>query len=239
MVGTCKSNRKLIVKDAILPANGERGEMKSFVGTVSVSGVQWRKKIYMTGWRDDKPVLMLHTMPTDKALVSRARKVNKKKREAHTRVNVFRPTIIGLYNKSMGGTDSIDQRNSYYENLKRGQKWVARIFKHFFQTAMTNAYILYKLRENVADSSNLTLLDFIINVVHQLSGSYEDFHEDNVYKDRAHTPRRVKDNDRRGCSICSNRKCSFQCQECQVFACIQCDTDENTQNCFARHIHGK
>ena len=84
MVGTCKSNRKLIVKDAILPANGERREIEIFVGTVSVSGVQWRKKIYMTGWRDDKPVLMLHTMPTDKALVSRARKVNKKATGAHT-----------------------------------------------------------------------------------------------------------------------------------------------------------
>ena len=239
MVGTCKTNRKLIAKDAILPTNGERGEMKSFIGTVTIDGNQWKKKIYMTGWRDNKPVLMLHTMPTEKGLVSRAKKINKKKRQAYTRVDVWRPTIIGLYNKAMGGTDAIDQRNSYYENLKRGQKWPGRIFKHFFQTSMTNAYILFKLHLGNRDLSNPTLLDFMVAVIHQLSGVYEDFHENNVQEIRAHTPIRVKNNDRRDCSMCNNRKCSYYCKECKKFACIPCETDEKKPSCFERHIYGK
>ena len=166
-------------------------------------------------------------MPTEKAPVSRAKKINKKTRQAYTRVDVWRPAIIGLYNKAMGGTDSIDQRNSYYENFKRAQKWPGRISQHFFQTSMTNAYILFNLCTETQSSPKSTLLDFMVAVIQQLSRVSDDFHENTVHKVKIHTPKRVKNNDRRACAECSETNVVFSVRSAinsLVFSAIQMKT---------------
>ena len=55
-----------------------------------------------------------------------------------------RPTIVNLYNKGMGGTDSGDQRVFYYRPRLKTRTWPQRIFAHFLNVAVTNAFIFTK-----------------------------------------------------------------------------------------------
>lgn len=236
LVGTCKSNRKFIERKAILPKVGERGEMIGFEGTVFKDDLPLRSKIYMTGWRDNKPVLMLHTMISFKTIVQRSNKANKKKRIEYTKIDVMRPTIIQLYNSAMGGTDSIDQKNSYYGNLKRGQKWTGRIYKHFMQTAITNAHILFRLHADIQNPEENTLLIFMLTLIDELSGKIDDLGE---AKSDSHTPVKVNQGSRRKCKYCTNVNCNTKCHECNLFACIGEAGDDIRSTCFSKHMCSK
>ena len=44
----------------------------------------------------------------------------------------------------MGGTDSMDQRLSYYRPNIKTKSWVPRMLTHFLNISVVNAYILYK-----------------------------------------------------------------------------------------------
>ena len=151
----------------------------------------------------------------------------------------MRLTIIGLYNKAVGGTDSIDQKNTYYCNLKRGQEWTACILKHFLQTAMTNAHILFKKNSLLISPEKCTLLDFMVAVIKQLAGKIESTDEDTGMKPDTHTPIGYTKNDRRQCAICGDRKCTFRCKGCNIYACNQPETEDIMENCFSQNILSK
>ena len=54
------------------------------------------------------------------------------------------PSIIKIYNWFMGGTDSMDQRLSYYRPNVKTKSWVPKMLTHFLNISVVNAYILYK-----------------------------------------------------------------------------------------------
>ena len=60
------------------------------------------------------------------------------------RIQVPRPSIIGIYNNTMGGTDKFDQREQYYDDRHRTLHWQLRLILHFFRSAVINAKVLYE-----------------------------------------------------------------------------------------------
>ncbi|XP_054272549.1 piggyBac transposable element-derived protein 4-like [Macrosteles quadrilineatus] len=75
------------------------------------------------------------------------------------------PKPLIQYNAHMKGTDRLDQIMSYYPGELKTFRWHKKIFVHFLQVIMTNAFILY----NKHNSGNrLSLYDFRLEVIEQL-----------------------------------------------------------------------
>eukprot|EP01041_Mallomonas_annulata_P012274 gene12274-25801_t len=72
---------------------------------------------YFVAWQDNKPVHILSTI---------------------------RSTLMKVYNRSMGGTDSFDQRLSYYRPHIKTKSWIPRVFTYFLNASVVNAYIINK-----------------------------------------------------------------------------------------------
>jgi len=160
VVGTIKTNRSGIPKDGIFPAKGAgvkaRGEMKSMYNAT--------ESTYFTAWMDNKPVHMLHTFPTESFTCDRKDKTDGEWRK----LSVNRPTIIGLYNKGMGGTDKLDQKTSYYSYEHSSVRWTHRIFSHFLMVAAANAHILYTWGK--VGKLKMEFLEFLRLIIIALSG---------------------------------------------------------------------
>jgi hypothetical protein len=118
---------------------------------------------YFTSWMDNKPVHMLHTLPTYRSVVTR----NTKDNVGHyLKQEIEQPTIISEYNGTMGGTDKQDQLASYYRFEHRTLRWPHRFIVHFNMSSAINACILFKDFHNKPD---LELIEYLKSLLQQLS----------------------------------------------------------------------
>jgi hypothetical protein len=142
----------------------------------------------------------------------------------------------------MGGTDTFDQRVSYYKTIVKEKKWQWSIFSHMFSAAMTNAYILYCIEHN-KNSKQYPLIEFIFDVCEawRTSISPEEQKRNTKYVKKQpefrnlgrHTPHllhniRLEDGKRqefrRICKECGSR-INCMCIECDVELCLLSSTN--------------
>lgn len=97
--------------------------------------------ILALGWYDKRPVTMLSSNHTSEMIVKQMRDGDS---ETGFR-QVTKPQAVEKYNQNMGGVDLNDQLNSYSNIIRKSMKWWKKIFFHLLVTAMSNAYIMYKL----------------------------------------------------------------------------------------------
>ncbi len=117
----------------------------------------------MVCWQDNKPVILLSALPIQPTEVIR---------HSHTGVAITLPcpSILRLYNAAMGGTDSFDQRMSYYWPQIRSYKWTVRVLVHFFYVAVLNSHILFREKNRLRrDQTNFSFLSFIQTLTIQLT----------------------------------------------------------------------
>jgi hypothetical protein len=143
MVGTVQKKRKG-VPFSWKPAHGVqqsriRGEFQSEKSIFYASEDQI-EDIYYTSWMDRKPVALLHTFPTKSGMCTR---MVKTANDGWQRQEYTRPTIIPIYNKGMGGTDSGDQRMEAYRPELKTVSWIPRVLSHFINAAIVNSFIWY------------------------------------------------------------------------------------------------
>lgn len=86
-------------------------------------------------------------------------------------VEIERPEIITLYNKSMGGVDKIDQLVSTYRTFIKSKKWTLRLIVHAFDLVVANCWIQY-LKDakhlNIQKNKILDLLHFRLKLANEL-----------------------------------------------------------------------
>ena len=143
MVGTVQKKRRG-VPFSWKPAHGVqqvrvRGEFQS-TKAVFYASEELVEDIYYTSWMDRKPVALLHTFPTKMGVCTR---MVKTKNDGWQRTQYTRPTIIPIYNRGMGGTDSGDQRMEAYRPELKTFSWVPRVLTHFINLAIVNSFIWY------------------------------------------------------------------------------------------------
>lgn len=160
------------------------------------------------------------------------------------------PEIVKDYNKHMGYVDKADGLKSYYELKRRSVKWWPRIFWHFVNVSVVNAFILYSedLRQiEAGGTGKIDLKNFKLCVAQGLIGAVDRDKTDgrrksnskqNKYKiqvplecrfDKAqHMP--VKGN-RRRCAFCSTKSephvSRWACDTCKVGLCL-----DQGRSCF-------
>ena len=122
--------------------------------------------VLAVGWMDKRPVTLLSTVSG--AGVTDVRIRAKGLREGRV---IHKPDAVHDYNTNMSGVDHSDQINSYYIVENRSMKWWKKVFFHVMNTAVTNAFILYKVstpaKEQMADRK------FRMAIVSHLLGCYE------------------------------------------------------------------
>jgi hypothetical protein len=96
--------------------------------------------IVVCDWYDNKVVTVASNFHS--VLPTTIQRRWSKKDEAY--VNIPCPNIITAYNKSMGGVDRCDMMLALYRMKMKGNKWYRRLFFHFVDLALINAWTLLR-----------------------------------------------------------------------------------------------
>ncbi|KAK7105748.1 piggyBac transposable element-derived protein 4-like [Littorina saxatilis] len=115
-----------------------------------------------TLWKDKRPVAVLSTN-AQSAMGKHERRAPGGRKE----VSVPEPVLV--YNGSMGGVDLADQYHSYYPVGRPSVRWWRYICWWLMQTAMVNAFVIWKETHRPARSKKgLRHLDFRLQVLRAL-----------------------------------------------------------------------
>lgn len=76
-------------------------------------------------------------------------------------VEIERPEIISLYNKSMGGVDKIDELISTYRTFINSKKWTLRLITHAFDMVVANCWLQYLEDANLLNVQKNKTLDLL------------------------------------------------------------------------------
>lgn len=94
---------------------------------------QRKRKVYVSAWKDKRPVYMITTNHHPHLVVSRNRYGKQQ----------IKPIEVVDYNKYMSGIDRADQMLAYYSTPKRTLRWYKKVFFHIFDMIVSNAFYLY------------------------------------------------------------------------------------------------
>ncbi|XP_040072076.1 piggyBac transposable element-derived protein 3-like [Ixodes scapularis] len=111
-----------------------RGSFEEKVATLD--GIQ----LSCTRWQDNRAVTLLSTFVGAEPVLTAPRWSQKEKE----RRDIPCPSVIGAYNKHMGGVDLLDSLISLYRAHLRSKKWYFRIFLHILDLTAVNAWLLYR-----------------------------------------------------------------------------------------------
>ena len=91
-------------------------------------------------WKDNKVVTVASTFVGKMPL----RKAHRYVKAQNGRAEIDQPQSIFLYNKGMGGVDSLNQNISSYMISHRSKKWWWAVFCFCLDLSVNNAYQLYR-----------------------------------------------------------------------------------------------
>lgn len=191
-------------------------------------------------WHDKRDVHMLTTV--NSAEMSPSGKID------HTTGNEkIKPQCVLDYIKKMGGVDKVDMMDSFVGCTRKTLKWYKKLFFHFVDLAVHNAFIVYKVKND----SSLTYQKFRKNLVRQL---VEEHHTprkpSSGGRPPAYNPLRLTarhfpseipatvqqgKNTRRYCKVClTTKKCPQKRQKTR-FMCKPCNTVLCPTECFEQY----
>lgn len=160
-LGTVRRNR---IRNCMLPSEVEykkmpRGSSDEYVA--EIKGVSVSSVI----WKDNKCVTLLSTLSGVEPM-STIRRFDKKKK---IHIDIDCPNIIRFYNKHMGGVDGVDSHVGRHKIQMKSKKWYFRLFYHFLDLAIINAWTVYK-KKAAYDQTKIVLnqKDFRVQVAKSL-----------------------------------------------------------------------
>lgn len=226
--GTTRSNRKFlptVLSDNVM----KRGDVDFSTRSDGVSCTKWKDKRAIT-------FLSNHHDAAEMGTIER-------KEKDGTKIMIQCPLIVKEYNKHMGYVDKADMLKSFYEIDRKSKKWWHRIFWHFVDVSVVNAFILYNIRHPKVTQLKLFRLDVANGLIGANQGQSAlgrkrsattppNRYKTNVPKElrfdkNAHLP--VKSTSKR-CAHCSTAKSPhrtrWMCVCCKVGLCME------SRNCF-------
>jgi hypothetical protein len=177
--GTVVSNRKYFPKKMIEKKKTKRGD--------SMGAVCNKTGVHTVSWQDNgrARVNMVSSIGSPYLFGNCKRRVN------HQTVDVPRPEIVELYNKSMGGVDHNDQLGASYplEDVLKTRRWYKKLYLGLFGLSITNAFILWNLNCRDGLGEVISHEDFMLTVQdHLLATDSVDEEHCEVVDAAAHRP---------------------------------------------------
>lgn len=134
---------------------------------------QWGRHVLETGdsyyyvsWMDNKPVHMVSTISSMITTVMRRVSVTVNGIDTWVEMDINQPTIVKIYNKGMGGTDQDDQKLSNYRPKVKTVSWAPKIFCHFLNSSLVNAYII-RIQRLGLNNRQYRHIEFLNNLIDQ------------------------------------------------------------------------
>ena len=135
LVGTFRADR---IQDCPLPSKSDtKKKAKGYFEGQREQG----SGVELIVWNDNGPVTVGSNIASVEP-VDGAKRWSQEKKEY---VIVPRPHMITLYNKSMGGTDQMDQQLATYRPFIRNRKWYWPFFTFSLGVALYNSWLLYRM----------------------------------------------------------------------------------------------
>ncbi|CAG4945242.1 unnamed protein product [Parnassius apollo] len=162
-LGTIRRNRipdcKLSSEKEIMKKDrGYSEEYIADVNSVDVSTVVWK---------DNKLVTLASTFAGLNP-ISEVRRYDKKNSRY---INIPRPNVVSEYNRHMGGVDLVDSIMGIYKIKLRSKRWQMRLFYHFLDLTMANAWLFYKRvckYKNIPNKTIMASADFRLEIAETL-----------------------------------------------------------------------
>lgn len=142
MVGTIRVNRSNLPEFIIIRKVNKTTMPRGFIrmASTTIEG----HKLYFVAFVDTRQVHMITSLPFTPREVEVMRHVVDTKKKVYLGIQaVKQPDIAQIYNKAMGGTDSMDRSWSDYRTMVRAHAWQKRIFFWVLDVMVINARILY------------------------------------------------------------------------------------------------
>ena len=162
--------------------------------------------------------------------------------ETKSRIAVSRPKSISSYNRSMGGTDNMDQAINGYKPTIRNRKWYWPLFVFILQVGTYNAWKLSRKSDSGRNNSFLSFLRYIVTTYLTLyKTARKKGKTNNLYCVRG-VATRVPESiryDGIGHSISNSGGSRTRCALCHnktTYECVKCGVKLHTK-CFAT-FHG-
>ncbi|XP_049845597.1 piggyBac transposable element-derived protein 3-like [Schistocerca gregaria] len=135
VLGTIRSNRLKVPESKL---TNSKALMKSGQGSMSIATSN--DNITVMHWVDSNIVHMVSAFaggtPTDT--------VKRWDVKNHAHIEIEGPYTVACYNKFMGRVDMTDRMVARYPHTMKSKKFYLRIFFHFYNVVLVNAWILYK-----------------------------------------------------------------------------------------------
>lgn len=200
----------------------------------------WRmsdNKILNIKWKDNRAVYFLSNMhdPNDVATANR--------REKNGDVTTIPcPIVLKDYNANMNFVDKFDQLKGNYAISRRSKKWWHRIFFHFLDCCVVNAYIVYKdIVASRPSKEKMSRKDFRRHIYMEIMKESEsrkrlsnDSLPTSINEHKPYVPPFIRLEGRkhqamaatsRRCALCSTKRIpvrtSWECDTCRVPLCIK------------------
>lgn len=191
-------------------------------------------------WHDKRDVHMLTTV--NSAEMSPSGKID------HTTGNEkIKPQCMLDYNKKMCAMDKVDMMDSFVGCTRKTLKWYKKLFFHFVDLAVHNAFIVYKVKND----SSLTYQKFRKDLVRQLVEEHHTPRKPSsgdrppaynpLHLTARHFPSEIPvtvqqgKNTRRYCKVClTTKKCPQKRQKTR-FMCKPCNTALCPTECFEQY----
>lgn len=94
-----------------------------------------------------------------------------KRKGQGTILTLNRPSVIGNYNKFMGGVDLADMRRLHCNSTIMGQhRWWLKLFFYLLDVGTANSLVLYREAMDNDATRNLSIVDFKKQIVHTIIG---------------------------------------------------------------------
>ena len=158
--GTIRKNRKYLPSCIKKTPRLNRGEHKTMQDAKN-------RNLSATVWKDTKDVRFASMLNRPSVSTTTVRRI----RGQH--VQVSQPSVANLYQLHYAGVDRFDQLRSSYAIGRPSKKSWKYLFNFLLNSAMVNAFILYKKASERPDfKKNYTQFDFRSEVAHSLIGGY-------------------------------------------------------------------
>ncbi|CAG4938143.1 unnamed protein product [Parnassius apollo] len=162
-LGTIRRNR---IPDCKLSSEKEimkkdRGYSEEYIA--DVNGVD----VSTVVWKDNKLVTLASTFAGLNP-ISEVRRYDKKNSRY---INIPRPNVVSEYNRHMGGVDLVDSIMGIYKIKLRSKRWQMRLFYHFLDLTMANAWLFYKRvckYKNIPNKTIMASADFRLEIAETL-----------------------------------------------------------------------
>ena len=125
--------------------------------------VRQKGKVVFTKWHDkrDVSVISSNVSPNSPDVV-----IQRNNQEQ------FKPAVVDLYNKNMGGVDLADQLRKYYSITRTSVKWYRYLFWFAIDVSICDAFILYNHHRVGEGKAKIRQLDFRSVLSKQLVGGF-------------------------------------------------------------------